>query len=113
MAWSALYELLEALVAHLVSPELGAAYTGTQGDVWDAQKDAALAMTGALIGMAVTAGLPGQVLALRHNSENRSSDVSTGVSQGPPVADETAGLFEATSTSRIRYEPEHSEDRKA
>jgi putative membrane protein len=31
MAWSALYELLEAIVAYVVSPELGAAYTGTQG----------------------------------------------------------------------------------
>jgi putative membrane protein len=32
----------------------GQAYLGTQGDVWDAQKDMALASLGALIAMAVT-----------------------------------------------------------
>lgn len=56
MAWSAAYEMIEALVAHLVSPELGAAYNGTQGDIWDAQKDAALAMLGAIVVM-TAAGL--------------------------------------------------------
>lgn len=55
MAWSALYEIIEATVAHVVSPELGAAYNGIQGDVWDAQKDAALAMAGAVICMTLTA----------------------------------------------------------
>lgn len=55
MAWSALYEMIEAAVAHLVSPELGAAYNGTQGDIWDAQKDAALAMIGAMAAMTFTA----------------------------------------------------------
>ena len=49
IAASALYEMLEAIIAHLVSPELGAAYNGTQGDIWDAQKDAALATLGVLI----------------------------------------------------------------
>jgi len=42
---SAIYEILEAIAATLVSPELGAAYLGTQGDKWDAQKDAMLAFT--------------------------------------------------------------------
>jgi putative membrane protein len=58
MAWSALYEIIEAMVAHLVSPELGAAYNGIQGDLWDAQKDAALAMVGAVICMTLTALWP-------------------------------------------------------
>ncbi len=35
--------------------ELGAAYLGTQGDVWDAHKDMAWASLGALIAMFVTA----------------------------------------------------------
>lgn len=56
MAWSAAYEMVEALVAHLVSPELGAAYNGIQGDIWDAQKDAALAMLGSILAMTL-AGL--------------------------------------------------------
>jgi putative membrane protein len=55
VAWSALYEIIEAAVAHLVSPELGAAYNGIQGDIWDAQKDAALAMTGAILTMTMAA----------------------------------------------------------
>jgi putative membrane protein len=51
LAFSAFYELLEGAVANLVSPELGAAYLGTQGDSWDAQKDAFLAFSGALLAM--------------------------------------------------------------
>jgi len=49
MAMSALYEIIEMLAAVVVSPELGAAYLGTQGDEWDAQKDSALASGGALL----------------------------------------------------------------
>ena len=54
MAWSGFYEVVEGLVAHLVSPELEAAFNGIQGDIWDSQKDMSLAMTGALCSMAVT-----------------------------------------------------------
>ena len=50
-AFSAVYEMLEMIAAMLVSPELGAAYLGTQGDEWDAQKDAFLAFSGAVIAM--------------------------------------------------------------
>lgn len=49
MAFSAFYEVTEAIVAMLVSPELGSAYLGTQGDEWDAQKDSFLASAGAMI----------------------------------------------------------------
>jgi len=55
IATSALYELLEWSAAVLLGGELGAAYLGTQGDVWDAQRDMALASAGALIAMLVTA----------------------------------------------------------
>lgn len=51
LAFSAFYELIEAVVAMLVDPELGAAYLGTQGDEWDAQKDSGLAFTGAILSM--------------------------------------------------------------
>jgi putative membrane protein len=51
LALSALFEAMEALAAVLVSPELGAAYLGTQGDEWDAQKDSMLAMFGAMLAM--------------------------------------------------------------
>jgi putative membrane protein len=49
MALSAAYEIIEMLAAVVVSPELGAAYLGTQGDEWDAQKDSALATAGAIL----------------------------------------------------------------
>jgi putative membrane protein len=49
LAWSVMFELLESWVAQIVSPELGAAYLGTQGDTWDAQNDT----TAALIGVGV------------------------------------------------------------
>jgi putative membrane protein len=51
LGFSGFYEALEGIVAVLVSPELGAAYLGTQGDEWDAQKDTALAFAGAVSAM--------------------------------------------------------------
>jgi len=53
LAFSSIYELLEWLVAVLFGGDLGIAYLGTQGDVWDAQKDMFLAGLGALIAMLV------------------------------------------------------------
>jgi putative membrane protein len=53
IAWSGIYELLEALVAHVTSPALGAAYNGAQGDEWDSQKDMALALLGSIMCMAM------------------------------------------------------------
>jgi putative membrane protein len=55
MSTSMLYELIEWAAAVVFGGELGAAYLGTQGDVWDAHKDMALASLGALIAMTVTA----------------------------------------------------------
>ena len=46
---SAFYELIEWGVADVFFPSQGDAYLGTQGDVWDAQKDIFLAFTGAII----------------------------------------------------------------
>ena len=57
LAFSAVYEVLEVIAASIVSPELGNAYLGTQGDEWDAQKDAFLALLGSIIAMAVTRAL--------------------------------------------------------
>ena len=55
LAQSGLFEIVEAIVAQIVSPELGAAYLGTQGDEWDAQKDMLAALSGALLCMTVVA----------------------------------------------------------
>lgn len=51
LGFSGFYEALEGVVAVIVSPELGAAYLGTQGDEWDAQKDTALAFFGSAVAM--------------------------------------------------------------
>lgn len=47
LAISAAYELLEWVVA-VWSGSKGDAFLGTQGDIWDTQKDMALAMFGAM-----------------------------------------------------------------
>jgi putative membrane protein len=54
LAFSNAYEIVEAVTADIVSPELGAAYLGTQGDEWDAQKDSLMAFTGAVLAMTIT-----------------------------------------------------------
>ena len=54
MSTSMLYELIEWGAAVVFGGDLGQAYLGTQGDVWDAHKDMALASLGALIAMLVT-----------------------------------------------------------
>lgn len=55
LAFSAVYEIVEMVTAQVTNPELGAAYLGTQGDVWDAQKDMGCAAIGAVLSMVVTA----------------------------------------------------------
>jgi len=46
---SAFYELIEWAVADMFFKEHGDAYLGTQGDIWDAQKDIFVAFCGAII----------------------------------------------------------------
>ncbi|MCB1278944.1 DUF2238 domain-containing protein [Prosthecobacter sp.] len=57
MSSSLLYELIEWLAAALLGGDLGQTYLGTQGDIWDAHKDMALASLGALIAMLITAAV--------------------------------------------------------
>ena len=49
LAISAAYELIEWAVADVFFPAEGAAYLGSQGDIWDAQKDMSMAAAGATI----------------------------------------------------------------
>jgi putative membrane protein len=44
-----LYEQIEWAAAEIFGGELGMAYLGTQGDVWDGHKDMGLASLGALL----------------------------------------------------------------
>lgn len=57
MSTSMIYELIEWAAAEVFGGDLGAAYLGTQGDVWDAQKDMLLATIGAFTSMALTAAI--------------------------------------------------------
>ena len=57
LATSCVYELIEWGAAEYFGGDLGVAYLGTQGDIWDAQKDMAMAGTGALIAMLITAAI--------------------------------------------------------
>jgi putative membrane protein len=50
---SGLYELIEWAVADVFFQEQGVAYLGTQGDIWDAQKDIFLAFSGALLSTSI------------------------------------------------------------
>lgn len=49
LSTSAVYELMEWLAAIIVASEAGTAYLGTQGDIWDAQVDIALALVGGCV----------------------------------------------------------------
>ena len=51
MSTSMIFELFEWMVAERVGGDLGMAFLGTQGDVWDAHKDMALASLGAALAM--------------------------------------------------------------
>ncbi len=46
---STIYELIEWAAAEVFGGELGMAYLGTQGDIWDAHKDTLMAILGSLI----------------------------------------------------------------
>jgi putative membrane protein len=54
---SALYELIEWAVADVFFREQGTAYLGTQGDVWDAQKDTFLAVLGAVLATSIVSAI--------------------------------------------------------
>jgi putative membrane protein len=53
LAVAAFWELLEWWVAELTAPDVGTAFLGTQGDVWDTQWDMLLALVGAALSLLV------------------------------------------------------------
>ncbi|MEO8591640.1 MAG: DUF2238 domain-containing protein [Flavobacteriales bacterium] len=57
MSFSAAYELIEWAVADVFFPAEGAAYLGSQGDIWDAQKDMGIAFLGAVVAMLIASSL--------------------------------------------------------
>lgn len=70
LSQSTIYELIEWLAAETFGGDLGQAYLGTQGDVWDAQKDSAMAALGALIAV-FWCRRTRKVRSVQANAENR------------------------------------------
>lgn len=60
LALSAIYEMMEAGMAMILSPERGEEFVGMQGDMWDSQKDMFVAGLGSIIAVIVI------VLVRRH-----------------------------------------------
>ncbi len=54
---SAFYELIEWAVADVFFPAQGDAYLGSQGDIWDSQKDVFLAFSGAIIATSIVSAI--------------------------------------------------------
>jgi putative membrane protein len=50
LAFSALYEILEAFMASILTPERGEEFVGMQGDMWDSQEDMFVAFLGSVVG---------------------------------------------------------------
>ncbi|GKS62798.1 membrane protein [Nitrospira sp.] len=50
---SGLWEIIESWVARIAHPDLGITYLGSQGDIWDAQKDMTAALYGSLLCMTI------------------------------------------------------------
>jgi putative membrane protein len=57
LAVAAFWELLEWWVALIVASDVGTAFLGSQGDIWDAQWDMLLALVGAMVVLPILAGL--------------------------------------------------------
>ena len=57
LSFSAIYEMLEALAANLLTPERGEEFVGMQGDMWDSQEDMFMAGLGATLAVLILAAI--------------------------------------------------------
>lgn len=73
LALSAIYEMLEAFMASILSPERGEEFVGMQGDMWDSQKDMFDAGLGSIVGMVVIAVLRIMILRARLRSQQAAT----------------------------------------
>jgi len=55
LSFSAIYEMLEAFMASILTPERGEEFVGMQGDMWDSQEDMFMAGLGAVAAMVLIA----------------------------------------------------------
>jgi len=57
LAFSAVYEILEAFMASILTPERGEEFVGMQGDMWDSQEDMFTAGLGAVVAVLIIAAV--------------------------------------------------------
>jgi putative membrane protein len=57
LALSAIYEILEALMANLLTPQRGEEFVGMQGDMWDSQEDMTMAAFGSIAAVLIIAAV--------------------------------------------------------
>jgi putative membrane protein len=98
MSTSMIFELFEWAAAELFGGELGQAYLGTQGDMWDAHKDMALASLGALIAMLITYAIN---RALQRDFAAEWAESLKVKDTRPLGEDEIARMLEATKESSV------------
>lgn len=55
LSFSAIYEMLEAGAAMILTPERGEEFVGMQGDMWDSQEDMFMAGIGSIVAMIILA----------------------------------------------------------
>jgi putative membrane protein len=55
LSFSAIYEMMEAGAAMVLSPERGEEFVGMQGDMWDSQEDMFMAGVGSIVAMLILA----------------------------------------------------------
>ena len=55
LALSAIYEILEALMANILTPQRGEEFVGMQGDMWDSQEDMFMAALGSVVAVLIIA----------------------------------------------------------
>jgi len=96
MSTSMLYELVEWGAAATFGGDLGQAYLGTQGDMWDAHKDMAFASLGALTAMLITAGIN---VRLQHDFAEEWNESLRVKDRRPLGEDEMRRLLKSNKTA--------------
>ena len=96
MSTSMFYEVLEWLTALVVGSTASNDYLGSQGDVWDAQKDMSLAALGALLAMTIIA------LVTRHYKRDFAQEFaeSLRVKRAAPLGEDEIARIQMDSSTR-------------
>jgi len=73
LALSAIYEMGEAGMAQILTPERGEEFVGMQGDIWDSQEDMFVALLGSAVAMLIL------YLARKRRAARRAAEFATHV----------------------------------